>query len=523
MRNIRAMIADDDHLVRSYLKMLPSWERARYEIVADVRDGEEAFGVLKDMEVDLLVTDLSMPLMDGIALIRKIREVNRKLYIIVLSCHDEFEYVKEAMREGADDYVLKNTLDEHTLYELLVDSYGKIQEKGRNVPVGAQGVNQGDVSVKYRFFNGVLAGSLTGEERESMRRYAGIQGAYQNSAVITLLLEKWEEKKERWFDMELEQYCKDFLLRLQSGIGAFLEQDSGELEVIYLGKGIFCGFLDLSAMRKRSLMDQRLASVASGCHKICQKEKYQYRIGVSGVCIGADSIRQAYQQARETIKLSLYDDREIIYYDVERKPGTQVPPKGHELLSGAETFVYRNDKEGFLKACREAVEEFEQELTESRLVSWWLCQLELKLGIVREDGGIHLQHIRQVSAYLQEDAEKAFEIPQDAIPEDINKAVRIAAEFVLKHYKEPIGLTDAAQAAGVNSTYLSYLFQKEMKVGFSNFLLSRRMECAGEMLRKTNLKVREIAVQSGFQDYHYFSKAFKKMYNVSPAEYRKRL
>lgn len=119
--------------------------------------------------------------------------------------------------------------------------------------------------------------------------------------------------------------------------------------------------------------------------------------------------------------------------------------------------------------------------------------------------------------------EKIFEIRKDVIPEDINKSVRIAAEFVVKYYKEPIGLTDAARAAGVNSAYLSYLFQKEMKVGFSSFLLNRRMECAQEMLKKTNLKVREIAEQSGFQDYHYFSKAFKKMYNVSPAEYRKRL
>lgn len=526
MGKIKAMIADDDHLVRSYLKMLTSWERAGFEIVADVRDGEEAFGALKDLEVDLLVTDLSMPLMDGIELIRKIRKVNQKLYIIVLSCHDEFEYVREAMKEGADDYILKNTLDENTLYELLVNTQSKIWEKEIKISTSGQGMtyaNQGDVSVKYQFFNGVLAGSLTREAREKMRIYAEIQGTYQNSAVITLLLEEWEEKSERWHGMELEQYCQDFLVRLQSGIAAILGTDRGYMEVIYLGKGIFCGFLDMSDMRKSSQMHQRLTSVASGCYKICQKERYRYRIGASNVCIGSESIRQAYQQARETMKLSLYDDSEIIYYDVERKPGTQIPPKASELLNGAERFVYQNDKEGFSRACHEAVREFEQELTESRLVSGWLCQLELKLGIVRENGEVNLLHIHQVLTLLQEDVEKIFEIRKDVIPEDINKSVRIAAEFVVKHYKEPIGLTDAAQAAGVNSAYLSYLFQKEMKVGFSSFLLNRRMECAQEMLKKTNLKVREIAEQSGFQDYHYFSKAFKKMYNVSPAEYRKRL
>lgn len=84
---------------------------------------------LEKTDAVLLVTDISMPLMDGITLIRKIRRTNQKLYIIVLSCHDEFEFVKDAMKEGADEYVLKNTLDEDTLYELLVSTKEKIREK----------------------------------------------------------------------------------------------------------------------------------------------------------------------------------------------------------------------------------------------------------------------------------------------------------------------------------------------------------------------------------------------------------
>ena len=99
--------ADDDFLVRSYLKTLDSWEKAGYEIVDDAEDGEEAYGFLQKEKIDVLVTDLTMPVMDGIELIRKIREENRDIYIIVLSCHDDFEYVKEAMRLGADEYVLK--------------------------------------------------------------------------------------------------------------------------------------------------------------------------------------------------------------------------------------------------------------------------------------------------------------------------------------------------------------------------------------------------------------------------------
>ena len=116
---IRTVIVDDDFLVRSYLKQLGAWERADYQIAADARDGEEALNIIEKLGPDVVVTDISMPLMDGIELIRRIREQNQAVYIIVLSCHDDFEYVKEAMKLGADEYVLKNSLNEESLYEIL--------------------------------------------------------------------------------------------------------------------------------------------------------------------------------------------------------------------------------------------------------------------------------------------------------------------------------------------------------------------------------------------------------------------
>ena len=126
---IRTVIVDDDFLVRSYLKQLKAWERADYRIVADARDGEEALKAVEELGPEVVVTDISRPLMDGIELIRRIRESNHSVYIIVLSCHDDFEYVKEAMKLGADEYVLKNSLNEDSLYEMLIRTAGQIQDK----------------------------------------------------------------------------------------------------------------------------------------------------------------------------------------------------------------------------------------------------------------------------------------------------------------------------------------------------------------------------------------------------------
>lgn len=89
-----------------------------------------------------------MPVMDGIELIRKIREENRDIYIIVLSCHDDFEYVKEAMRLGADEYVLKNSLDEDSLYDTLEKSAWLIEKRREKVRTGTD--EKADPSGKSR-------------------------------------------------------------------------------------------------------------------------------------------------------------------------------------------------------------------------------------------------------------------------------------------------------------------------------------------------------------------------------------
>ena len=172
----RTLVADDDFLVRSYLKTLDSWEKAGYEIVDDAEDGEEAYGFLQKEKIDVLVTDLTMPVMDGIELIRKIREENRDIYIIVLSCHDDFEYVKEAMRLGADEYVLKNSLDEDSLYDTLEKSARLIENRRKKSQEQAQArklIHLGSHALKYYFFNGLISGMLKNQAREEKRVEAG--------------------------------------------------------------------------------------------------------------------------------------------------------------------------------------------------------------------------------------------------------------------------------------------------------------------------------------------------------------
>lgn len=546
----KALLADDDFLVRSYLKMLTSWEKAGFEITADVRDGEEALEVLDREKIDLVVTDIAMPLMDGIELIREIRRKYPDIYVIVLSCHDEFEYVKKAMKEGADEYVLKNTLNEESLYTVLEAAEEHIRQSKEEAGVkeqkqqtqehadmkkdpeednnadadgktGEKSDQTGNMNEKFLFFNQILAGTLSGEEREEKRIRAGIRGKYKNSAVIVIKREETEYTEDPLEEARKEQYSLEFYRRMQEKLQSRPGESETEKEMIYLGNGTYCCFLDLSDEYKSSVMYQHLTGTASACYKICAEEEEAYKIGVSNICIGADALRQAYQQARMMIKNSFYEKDGIAYYEADRAMGKGLPKEAETLLEEAELLKKKSEKDKFLLMAGTVIQAFKKERCDSQLVRQWFRKLEHKLQVDGTRADQHFGYIGEVKKELEHLAEQAFECGEPDIPEDLSQAVKIAADYAARHYREAVGLGDAAEAAGVNSTYLSYLFSQEMGIGFANYLLNLRMEHAKKLLRETNLKMWQVAEESGFNDYHYFSKVFKKAEGMSPAQYRK--
>lgn len=522
---IKTVIADDDFLVRSYLKQLGAWEKAGFQIIADERDGESALETVYREHPAVVITDISMPLMDGIEFIRNIRQSNQEVYIIVLSCHDDFEYVKEAMRLGADEYVLKNSLSEESLYELLENT--KRQMKNRKTKSEGDDrdrhlIELGQNSLKYYFFNGILAAKLTSEEREKRRAAAGIRGRYVNSAVVVMFIPEWQALKDKEPDVELEAYCQAFLQKLSLFLKNSAE-DSACMECIYLGEGIFCNFVDMSELHRDSLMKQRLTAVATACFRCCREEEYRFGIGVSSVCFGREGLRQAYQQAREMLKIGFYKNSDILYYEENPRVSKKLPEEADCFVKNIS--IYREQKEykKMEEAYLEVLEVMEEQYTDPKLALRWLGDFEQLLGVKRTASEyshfISIEQLRGICGQYR----RTFLLPSgNAIPQNLSPSIRAALDFVQNHYKESIGLSEAAREAGLNPAYFSYLFKQELGTGFAAYLLNLRMECAKTLLKNCNDKIKEVASQSGFGDYHYFSKTFKKMTGLSPADYRKK-
>jgi two-component system, response regulator YesN len=130
----RVLVVDDDHLVRKgFIGMMP-WQKHGFEVVGEASNGEKALELLQSIEVDLLITDLAMPVMSGMELMKKVKEKHLRTEFVVLTFHHDFELIQEALRLGAVDYITKVELEHEQMDEVLRRISERISLPAKQVP-----------------------------------------------------------------------------------------------------------------------------------------------------------------------------------------------------------------------------------------------------------------------------------------------------------------------------------------------------------------------------------------------------
>ena len=193
---LKVLLVDDDYLVRMYLRQLIDWEAEGCRLVGDVCNGEEAMEAVAREAPDIIITDLTMPVMDGIALIRRLKEGNDPARIGVLSCHDEFEYVREAMKPGADEYVLKNVLDAAGLRALLATLRQGLKEREEEERQSEQLrwlAQKGNEALQRDALRRLRQEAMPYPEQAEFLKTHGILGDYYYCAVLEVHIRRAEQ------------------------------------------------------------------------------------------------------------------------------------------------------------------------------------------------------------------------------------------------------------------------------------------------------------------------------------------
>ncbi|MGN1014696.1 MAG: response regulator [Butyricicoccus sp.] len=492
---IKVLLVDDDFLVRTFLFRITDWEKHGYTVVGTAQDGEEALQMVQEYQPDIIITDISMPVMNGIELIRRLKQSGNTANIIVLSCHDDFEYVKEAMKLGIDEYVLKNLLTEESLLKLLDGMKQSI------VSTGQGGLQFHAPDEEREYYLQLLSGrDPKPEDRFFTSAAMAVSILNYDTHVAMMPIEQ-----QKRFHSSFAQICREAC------------QNVPAVRCVHVQQGQYAVLLDFSGIPsvydRREKIQQYASTVV----------RYAQRYLAVSVCVGTSraegfgtDAQRCWQEATDALNERFYAPQVIFYGWQMEACAKEIPPLAVAFSEKIADYIDRKDGGTIRQQWEASLEEFRSRHTQQRLVQEWLRQTDRRAGISQRLIPDKLEDFRGMeSAYLSFREEI---LPE---PDSYSSAVSRTIRYLQENHRDNVSLQTAADQVHLNPAYLSHIFSKETGITFSEYLLSCRINTAKELLSRTGDKIRDVGAQSGFADYRNFCKTFKRVTGVTPQNYRK--
>ncbi|OOC58715.1 response regulator transcription factor [Paenibacillus ihbetae] len=531
----KVLVADDHYTVLDYLSAGIPWTTLGLELAAVCSDGGEAWEACQIHRPDILVTDIGMPVMDGLELIEKARAANPRLKTVILSCHEDFHYAQMAVKLNVSEYILKESL--------------RIEEV---------------VSVLGRLTN-----QLTNEnDLEHDRNQLQKKVQQHLSAIRSGLIRKFLEQPV-WSEAEWANEFQNSGILLQDGIPYLpvlaLPERAAELEVRFGGavnmqfvihnalqelvrvNGSF--LFDLNERQYLLLfpfphtLTRNLHEDVQGELQRVQQQMFQHlRIGIS--FIRGEVSRELLQLKKEIQKL--LDAATFRFYTGERVYAKMLPLKTSEediflhyskALQDLKDCILAGDKTRISLAVREWKDLIESRVYPVEAVKCWVLkmtmELQLKYTVMqnfvtnfnterlqRKIASIEtLDHLLEwLQGFLEQ---KSVEIESLREQTVVRREIAEAQRYVRLHMGEKIAMEEMAHRLNLNPSHFSRIFKQETGETFVEFVTRTKMERAQELLNQSDLNVAEISEQLGYEHTSYFIKLFRNYAGMSPSEYRR--
>ncbi|MCA0758747.1 response regulator [Paenibacillus sp. N4] len=509
------LIVDDEPIIRNGLVNFIDWSKLGFHLAGSCANGQEALEMMSGAPIDILITDIKMPVMDGLQLTRKALELNPQLKVVLISSYNEFEYVREGMKHGAVDYLLKPSLEAEELTAVLGRCKEMLEQDRSRTEQKRQLDRQFSVLERKRLEQEIIRELVSGGSDAAFQDMLGERGAGVSYLCAFIVIDGLAEQTELYghlhIGMMYEEIQEVFYGLVPSGSAPVL---AGEGLFV-----LFAGGEEAEALlgRLKARIEAELAATVSVGYCVEPETR-----GVKGALDKSRSAamrrffegtgrifgwkpeaggQETAQEPAETNMQAMVDAireannaKTVIdgFSGRWSKGGMtpeQVKREAYELLSA---FAYLNGDAKLLSDYRENIRRCE---TAERLAEllYQLCEeLEQPSLVKLSDKG----HSGQLIA----------------------KAI----EYIKLHYREELTLQEVADSIHVSKSYFSNLFKKQAGQNFIDYLIDLRLHEAKRMLTQKDYKIYEVAEKSGFNDVKYFSKLFKRMTQMTPVEYREK-
>lgn len=528
----KVFIVDDEAVVRDGLKRTIGWQELGFELIGDYANGREALDAIDLNMPDLIISDISMPFMDGLALTAAAGSKYPHIKMIILTGYDEFEYAQQAIRLKVSDFILK-PITAQEIRELLLKVKAEMDEETRRREDFSRLYSQLKQSLpllKERFLERLVVTGMKAEEAQERFRYFGLTPLASPCLAMVADIDDFGSRplqRESGQDTEILRYAaynlfeeialrEDLLLfRTREERIALIVSDGAEDTDVY----------------------EKAFRVAEEARFYIHKYlKFTVTIGVGQAVQAVQQLTASYTSALSALdyRFLLGKNRVISLLDMESRPAlaeTLRPDWDRQLASAVKT--------GSLEEIRQLIREFVCDLKQG-MAPMDSCIFHIQKVILSLMNTIQELDLHEPRSILLTDVYKYKTLDEieawltqtvtsvmNAVAENRHHLTRMqirkAVDYIETHYAdEDISLQHLCRHVLMSTSYFSLVFKQHTGETFVEYLTRTRMDKAKELLAHTGLKFYEIAGQVGYNDPNYFSILFKKHAGMTPREFRDR-
>lgn len=524
----RLLIVDDEPLVQVGIKSMLNWAELNIEICGTCVNGKAALELMETELPDIVLTDIKMPVMDGLELIKTCREHfgEHRPHFVILTSYEEFSLAKEALRYHASDYLVKLELTQDTLKESMYKVIAEIESE--QVEDSSSSVSNHVHGYMDKFLISLLHNLFESEEQFTLQA-KDLSFDVNRAHYLCIYGEILSDKAD--------SLSKDAQLSLFQSAFRMLEE--------LLTKSISCNMLSLDIRHFALLIypeaDSKdfIMELPKLLTKISASLKNYYSVtiqaGIGLIVSNPLSLCDSFQQARLAFMKA---DSNTPFLCIDTEEPSQASSSFNMSL--------------FKKDLTKAFEEYDADLLSDSIMSitdllfahsGHFAQaldaasniLYLSISLLQDGENIvscffndnpegyrslyHLTNVEQICNWLKFFSDNMCQIFSERRMDYKNRLVSDVKKYLECHITEKLSLNEVAAVFGISPSYLSQLFGKYNDTGFSEFINNTKIAEAKRMLIEESKKIYEVADDLGFESAFYFSKVFKRVEGISPSDF----
>ncbi|HEY5560346.1 MAG TPA: response regulator [Clostridiaceae bacterium] len=536
---LKILIADDDKIIRGGLKAIIERSIPDSCIVGEAYNGIVALDIINSTPVDILIADIKMPGMNGVELVKALKAMKSTIKIIILSGFEEYRYVRETLRNGASDYLLKPVENEvliNLINKLRTDITEELEsiEKYKSLE---HRVSSGISALKEKYLLALINGSNAtyfprikeelniDNNCDFLLSVICIDDYYklikENSPLLNFNLNSVIEGCIRKLTLDRSVIKEYFLVYKDLEIILLFISNKGDTN--YFNKSVFSFLEEVNNI-------------------IATTNEFTVTIGISENYKNLEETNRAYEEALIAEEQRFFKSKNILvkYDKAYISFDDSVKLDFDSQISSLFNYIELTEIEKILRVIEDIFNKLSKEKISHSLYRETIKSIYIKLNLLSQEFKDAAEQINELDydfdfkyfideintlSELKEYTRKSF----ISICKKINylrshrskKTIQMVKEYIKDHFKEEISLKSAAEHVYMNYTYLSELFKIETGKNFSDYIIETRIEEAKKLLKNSNIKAYEVGHMVGYEEPTSFNRIFKKIVGLSPSEYRK--